>query len=175
MKRIVCYSLFFFFVTSTAYALNETSLSLLNRLFEAGRKATREELIAMLVPVAGDETLTHMKKKREMGYLVYISGWDLSKSEKNTLYNEAYRVFEQQRKDQYLETHPGLDNETREAIRRGHVLVGMTQENVQASLGKPEEVKPAIGTFMKTERWYYFTKRKVLFFKDGHLASIKTQ
>ncbi len=177
LKRVIFHSLFlsFLYISSTAFALNDASLLLLDRLFEAGRKATHDELIEMLVPVVADEQLSHMKKKKEMAYLVYISGWELSKSDKNTLYDEAYRVFEKQRKKNYLETHTDLDPKIREAIKAGRVVVGMTQESVQASLGKPEEVKPAIGTFMNTERWYYFTKRKVLFFKDGLLSSLKAQ
>lgn len=169
-------TLLFLLVSSTAEALNNTSLLLLDRLFEQGRKATHEELLEILIPVASDETLTHMKKKREMSYLIYISGWKkVSKSEKNNIYFEVYRAVEERRRMRYLKTHPDLDAEIREAISKGRALVGMSEESVKASLGKPEEVKPAIGTFMNTERWYYFTKRKVLFFKDGRVSSLKTR
>ncbi len=129
----------------------------------------------MLIPVAGNPLLTHMRKNREMGYLVYISGWHLSKSEKNSLYTEVFRLLDQQRKEIYLKTHAHLGDQIRAAIKTGRLLVGMSQESVKASLGNPEEVKPAIGTFFNTERWTYYSKRKVLFFKKGVLSSFKSQ
>ncbi len=127
----------------------------------------------MLVPVAGDETLSHMQKIRDMSYLVHITGWHTTKAEENDLFHEAFRNLNVRRKVTYIEEHPDLDRQTREAIESGKVIIGMTKENVQASLGKPEEVKPAIGTFANTERWSYYTRRMVVYFKDGILASYK--
>lgn len=177
LKRIVfCLILLSLSLSSTKVsALNETSHHLLDRLFEKGEKATREELLEILIPVAGDTVMTHMQKNREMGYLVYISGWHLSTSEKNSLYTDVFRTLDRQRKKIYLKNHAHLGDQIREAIKAGGLLVGMSQESVKASLGDPEEINPAIGTFFNTERWTYYNKRKVLFFKKGVLASFKNQ
>lgn len=158
---------------SQAFALNQTSTGLLVPLFEQGRKATHEELIALLLPVAEDDSLSRLGKMREMGYLIYISGWHLSQSEKQKLFKIVHNTLDLGRKNRYLEAHLELDGATRMAITKGQARIGMSKESVRASLGKPEAIKPPAGTFMNTERWSYYSKRIELYFKDGILAALK--
>jgi len=158
---------------SPAFAFNQEAKALLLALFEKGRVATEEELIEMLLPVADDASLTHMQKVRDMDYLVHITGWDLSKAERRTLYYRVDALLEARRKEAYLQEHPELDEQMRQAIRESHVFLGMSKEQVQASLGEPEEVRPPFGTFMNSERWSYYSKRMVIFFKDGQIISWK--
>ena len=162
-----------FLPISSTLAFNQEAKALLNALFEKGRIATEEELIEMLLPVSGDSSLSHMQKVRDMAYLVHITGWDLSKSERRTLFDRVDRLLEIQRKEAYLQAHPNLDDQMRKAIKKSSVFVGMSMDQVKASLGKPEEIRPPMGTFMNSERWSYYSKRMVVFFKDGQLISWK--
>ena len=158
---------------AAADAFNAEAKARLLALFERGGRPTEAELIEMLLPVAGDESLSHMQKKRDMTYLVYISGWDLSKEEKAVLFHRVYTLLDKQRKEAYLHTHPELDGRIREAIRKGVVVIGMSMSDVKASLGEPEEVRPPLGTLMNSERWSYYTRRITLYFKGDRLVSWK--
>ncbi len=53
----------------------------------------------------------------------------------------------------YIQAHSELDRETIEAMEHGHVLVGMTTEQVQAMLGRP----PQRSTFpeRRSEIWIF--------------------
>lgn len=45
------------------------------------------------------------------------------------------------RRQQYLQTNPELPPRIADAIQRGHVVLGMTEEQVRATLGAPSYVK----------------------------------
>lgn len=51
----------------------------------------------------------------------------------------------------YLQTHPDLDVEVAEAIRRGKVISGMSRENVEACWGSPSKVDKSESIGMNLE------------------------
>lgn len=57
-------------------------------------------------------------------------------------------------------------------LKMGKHGFGMSKENIKASLGNPEAVKPVMGTFMNTERWSYYSKRIELYFMDGLVSAL---
>ncbi|MFQ5543021.1 MAG: hypothetical protein ACE5FY_01565 [Nitrospiria bacterium] len=162
-----------FWTVFPAMAINSQSMGLLDNLYEKGRKANREELVAMLLPIAGNEAISHREKMRNMSTITHLSGWHLSKSEKRSLFDDVFRSLDVLRKENYIRTHQDLAPEILDAIRNSMVLIGMTKEDVTASLGKPEEIRPPMGTFLNTEKWVYYNQRKVLYFKDMRLVSLK--
>ncbi|MFQ5596979.1 MAG: hypothetical protein ACE5GK_02910 [Nitrospiria bacterium] len=158
---------------ASANAFNEDSKALISSLFEKKRVATDEELIEMLIPIAQDETLPHMKKIKDMSFVVYISGHRPSKAEKSDLFFDVFEIIEDRRVEAYLKEHPDLGKKKKDAIRKNRVFIGMSKKEVEASLGKPEEIRLPMGSFVTREKWSYYTKRMTIYFKDGLLTSLK--
>ena len=78
---------------------------------------------------------------------------------------------------EYLQNHPNIDIETKEAILEGPILVGMTKEQVVAMLGDPKKVVEGNkeGSFeLHYSDWYLLPPapipahvKTILYFEDG--------
>ena len=60
-----------------------------------------------------------------------------------------------QRRQTYAESHPNLEHAVRNAIFNRRIIIGMTQEQVTASWGRPQRVKRTIYSFGVYEQWIY--------------------
>ncbi len=75
------------------------------------------------------------------------------------------------RRQAYLYNHPDAKYYVRIAIMYGEILIGMTQEQVTASWGRPQRVKRHVYSFGIYEQWIY--NSWYLNFKNGILTSRK--
>jgi hypothetical protein len=87
---------------------------------------------------------------------------------------------QQQKKDdttrrvQYLVDHPDLSPEIKKAIVHGDVLAGMTESDVRASIGEPDEISSTEVAHGTDEQWYYKTgplANEHLYFDGGTLTT----
>ncbi|MFQ5950235.1 MAG: hypothetical protein ACE5J1_06070 [Nitrospiria bacterium] len=176
MKLILLFSsvwLFGHLYSPIALAINEEARALLDALYEKGRAARQEELMDMLIAIAKDPSLTRKQKIKEMKLVIHLSGSRLTEKEKREAIAAAFKGSGRLRVEAYLEAHPGLDERIKEAIREGRLLKGMSKDEVEASLGKPEEINKALRRSGFQERWDYYSKRQVLFFIDDTLRAWK--
>ncbi|MHC4325372.1 MAG: hypothetical protein ACYSUX_14000 [Planctomycetota bacterium] len=74
-----------------------------------------------------------------------------------------------QRRQSYLESHPNLEHAVRNAIFNRRIIIGMTQEQVTASWGRPHSVRKNVFSFGVYEQWIY--GRWYLNFQNGVLIS----
>jgi len=58
----------------------------------------------------------------------------------------------------YVNSHPDLDGRTREAILNGRIFIGMTEEQVKVSWGRPKEIHRSVGMNWSREQWVYGIK-----------------
>jgi len=58
-------------------------------------------------------------------------------------------------RERYVNSHPGLDDKTREAILKGQIFIGMTAEQVEASWGSPDKIHKSVGATWSREQWVY--------------------
>ena len=65
--------------------------------------------------------------------------------------SEKVRNLEQARQQQYINSHPNLDEATKQAILNGQYVIGMSKEALRASWGDPENISKS-GT---KEKWTY--------------------
>lgn len=78
------------------------------------------------------------------------------------------------RRLKYLEAHPDLMPAFRRAIAHGDVLPGMTESDVRASIGEPDEISSTETSRGTDEQWDYKTGspgKEHLSFEDGTLTS----
>jgi predicted metal-dependent peptidase len=61
------------------------------------------------------------------------------------------------RRQQYLEAHPDLSPADKKAIAHGDVVVGMTESDVRASIGEPDQISSNETEHGTNEQWYYKT------------------
>lgn len=76
----------------------------------------------------------------------------------------------------YLDEHPELDERTLTAIMQGKFFLGMTAEEVQASIGAPSHVNKTVFAWGISEQWEYGDllgggRVWLLYFDDGVLTS----
>lgn len=57
----------------------------------------------------------------------------------------------------YIKTHPGISSQVRDAILNGGILIGMTEEHVVASRGRPYKINRTTGSFGIHEQWVMVT------------------
>lgn len=62
------------------------------------------------------------------------------------------REWPGKRAERYLQAHPTTPRAIAKAMQRGHVLIGMTTEQVIATIGEPKVRNPGRGGI---ERWLY--------------------
>lgn len=70
---------------------------------------------------------------------------------------------------QYVNEHPNIPEKIKNAIRRGEVILGMTQSQVIASFGHPGTINRTSGSWGVYEQWVY--SRGYLYFENGILTS----
>jgi membrane protease subunit HflK len=75
----------------------------------------------------------------------------------------------QARREFFLQKRPELPPDIAESIRQGRVIQGMTQEQVTASLGEPEQVTVLTNNPAGDERWDY--NQEFIFFKGSQVES----
>jgi len=155
------------------FAFNSEAKERLLTLFEKNQVASDVELFEILLVIAGDESLSHSQKVSDMDYVVHISGHRLAKRARRALFDNVFMQLEVRRREAYIQNHPELDENTKEAIQKSRIFVGMTKEQVEASLGGPEEVRPVMGSVSDKEKWFYYSKRMTVFFEEDQLISIK--
>jgi hypothetical protein len=78
-----------------------------------------------------------------------------------------------QRRQSYAQSHPGLAQAIRSAIFNRTIIIGMTQEQVIASWGRPQRIKRYVYSFGVYEQWVYGSR--YLNFKNGTLTSYKIE
>jgi len=66
------------------------------------------------------------------------------------------------RRQQYIKTHPNLEERTRDAIENGDILIGMTYEQVLASRGRPFNINKTTTAEMVYEQWVYYDSDLVI-------------
>ncbi|MGD1017709.1 MAG: hypothetical protein ABSA12_00170 [Verrucomicrobiia bacterium] len=78
------------------------------------------------------------------------------------------------RRLEYLEAHPDLSPAVKKAIAHGDVLPGMTESDVRASIGEPDQIGSTEMEHGTHEQWYYKTGspgKEYLYFDGGTLTS----
>jgi hypothetical protein len=78
-----------------------------------------------------------------------------------------------QRRQSYAQSHPDLEQAIRSAIFNRRIIIGMTQEQVTASWGRPQRIKRYVYSFGVYQQWIYGSQ--YLNFKNGVLTSYKIQ
>lgn len=73
---------------------------------------------------------------------------------------------------EYLETNPDIPVSIRQAIETGWLTIGMTQEQLRASMGVPDQVNSHTTARGRTEQWVYKTPGIYAYFDErGVLTS----
>jgi hypothetical protein len=94
------------------------------------------------------------------------------KSEMERLRPENIAAEAKRRRDDYVNAHPELQQQTRDDILSGKFRIGMTAEQVQASCGKPPHgVNSTVTAYGKFEQWVYDSN--YLYFENGILISFQ--
>lgn len=84
------------------------------------------------------------------------------------------------KRNEFFEKHPELDENIKQIIEKDSFVLGMTDEQVIASIGYPHKRNISIGSWGKHEQWicgtYNFilkrlTNKKYLYFENGILTS----
>lgn len=58
-------------------------------------------------------------------------------------------------KQKFFDEHPNTSAETKEFILKGHTKIGMTKDEVIASIGKPETINTTVLGDSTHEQWVY--------------------
>lgn len=99
---------------------------------------------------------------------------DFDTLEKAVLYDHQLRgELKQKRREWYCSVHPELPAFTAECIRSNRFCVGMNQEQVHASIGRPADVNRTVTAYAVHEQWIYERAegRCYLYFDDGVMTS----
>ena len=101
----------------------------------------------------------------------FTEGWLfhtlVSKDEvKKLTYRERERI-------EYVNQHPNIFKKYKNAILKGQIMLGMTEDMVIASWGYPDDKNRSVYTFGVHEQWIYgsYLNRTYLYFEDGILKS----
>ena len=76
------------------------------------------------------------------------------------------------RRLQYLASHPELAAEIRQAIAKGGIVDGMSESDVRASIGEPDQITSHLTDHGTAEQWDYqpgSPHHRTLFFDSGTL------
>ncbi len=84
-------------------------------------------------------------------------------------------VTPQARRQAYIDEHPQLSEPVKQKILDGLIAIGMTEEQVVASLGKASGVKKNVSIRVVDEEWMYgpFPNCTYLHFDNGILIGIQ--
>ncbi|MGO9246512.1 MAG: hypothetical protein ACLPT4_03990 [Verrucomicrobiia bacterium] len=97
-----------------------------------------------------------------------------SKKDEEKTKAKQLQLDETRRRLHYIEANPDLSAAVKKAIAHGDVLLGMTESDVRASIGEPDEISSTETNPGAHEQWYYKTGspgREYLSFDDGVLTS----
>jgi hypothetical protein len=114
-------------------------------------------LVMLMVLALGCRTSSRSKKQQEQ----LTAEQELKKEEAT-------------RRLQYLETHLDLSPAVKNAISHGDVVLGMTESDVRASIGQPDQIGTTKTEQGTREQWLYkfgASARERLYFDDGTLTS----
>jgi len=76
----------------------------------------------------------------------------------------------------YIKENPSLPENFKDAILNARVTIGMTENQVRASLGYPKYVSTTTTSYGEIEQWVYgddVRSNKYLYFKNGVLTTIQ--
>jgi outer membrane protein assembly factor BamE (lipoprotein component of BamABCDE complex) len=76
-------------------------------------------------------------------------------------------------KQEYINKHPQLTEETKQAILNSKVYIGMTKEQVETSWGKPISISTTISSLGNVELWWYGEYSSCLSFAENKLMMIQ--
>lgn len=81
----------------------------------------------------------------------------------------------QSRRQGYVKSRPELSAQTRQDILSGHIRVGMSEDQVRASLGSPTEVRARVLKKGLKVTWVYgkkgkYSKRAYVYFLEGEVT-----
>ena len=76
----------------------------------------------------------------------------------------------EKRRSDYIESHPGLSESARNAVKKGLVTVGLLPEELEASCGIPLKKNISDGVNGRREQWVYGESTYV-YFDDGKVTS----
>ena len=74
-------------------------------------------------------------------------------------------------RERYIKSNPLLSADIKDAIRKGEVMRGMSQDDVIVSFGEPQRKNVSVGEWGKKEQWVYYDSRIYLYFQNGTLRS----
>ncbi len=97
-----------------------------------------------------------------------------SKKDEEKTRAKQLQLDEARRRLHYIEANPDLSPAVKKAIAHGDVLPGMTESDVRASIGEPDEISSTETNPGNHEQWYYKTGspgREYLSLDDGVLTS----
>jgi hypothetical protein len=97
-----------------------------------------------------------------------------SKKDEEKARAKQQQLDETRRRLGYIEVHPDLPPAVKKAVSRGDVLPGMTESDVRASIGEPDQIDSNETEHGTHEVWYYKTGspgKERLYFDAGVLTS----
>jgi len=96
-----------------------------------------------------------------------------SKKDEEKSRAKQLQLDEARRRLGYIEANPDLSSAVKKAIAYGDVLPGMTESDVRASIGEPDQIGSTETDHGTREQWYYKTGspgKEQLYFDDGTLT-----
>jgi hypothetical protein len=97
-----------------------------------------------------------------------------SKKDEEKTKAKQLQLDEARRRLHYIEANPDLSAAVKKAIAHGDVVPGMTESDVRASIGEPDQIGTTDTDHGSREQWLYKTGspgKEHLFFDDGTLTS----
>ena len=73
--------------------------------------------------------------------------------------------------EKYIKDHPELSDDMKKNILDETVAIGMTEEQVIASWGKPEDIQVFASEYNSYKRWIYKNRPKV-YWTDGKVSQL---
>ncbi len=111
-------------------------------------------------------TLTLGAGRITSGYLVCVCALLLTLTSCQSLLIE---MMPSKRRQAYVDAHPNLSGNMERAILYGDVHIGMTAEQVVASIGRPERVNRTVTAYGSHEQWVYGWS--YIYFRNGVVTS----
>jgi hypothetical protein len=75
----------------------------------------------------------------------------------------------EKRRKQYIIDNPKINKTFKDAILKGRIALGMSEEMVVASIGYPNDINRSVGSWGVKEQWVY--PYKYVYFENGTLTS----
>lgn len=73
--------------------------------------------------------------------------------------------------EKYVKEHPELSEDTKKNILNETITIGMTEEQVMASWGKPDDIEIFSSEYNSYKRWIYKNRPKV-YWTDGKVSQL---